>query len=205
MLTVNADTTVTATFNLQTFDLTVTKAGSGDGTVTSSPTGIDCGSDCTQVYVSATSVTLTANPNDGSSFKAWSGACTGTDTCTVTMSEDRSVTATYSKTFTDDPLTANATLVKASHFLETLEAINTLGQRNGLSSISFAAPIPASGVAILARYMDTLQTGLSALYDALARTRPTFDAIVPGLTVIGKSQMVQVRNAIRALETQPTQ
>ena len=38
---------VTATFNLQTFNLTVAKAGTGLGTVTSAPAGINCGATCT--------------------------------------------------------------------------------------------------------------------------------------------------------------
>jgi len=203
-VTMDANTSVTATFSL-VFSLTVTKAGSGDGTVTSSPIGINCGSDCTEAYGSGTSVTLTANPGGGSTFKAWSGACSGTATCTVTMSANRSVTATYSKTFTDDPLTAKVTPVKAKHFLETLEAINALRRTNGLGTISFTAPLPALGVPISAKDMITLQTGLNAVYDALGRARPTFDAIVAGVTVVGKRQMEQVRNAIRAVETVPTQ
>jgi len=175
--------------------------GSANGTVTSGPAGINCSSDCSQVYAINTSVVLTAAPMPGASFKQWSGACTGGGTCTVTMSVDRSVTATYSKTFTDDPLTAKVTFVKAIHYLESLEAINTLGQRNGLGTISFTAPIPASGVAILARHMTTLQTGINAVYDVLGRTRPIFDSIVAGATVIGKSQIDQIRNAIRTVES----
>jgi len=202
--TTSPTVTVTVANVTPGFTLTVTKAGSGNGTVTSSPTGINCSSDCTEDYVSGTSVTLTANPSGDSTLKAWSGACTGTGTCTVTMSAVRSVTATFSKTFTDDPLTANVTFVKASHFLEALEAINTLGQRNGLGNISFDAPIPAAGVPIAAKDIITLQTGINAVYDALARTRPTFDAIVAGVTVIGKRQMDQVRSVIRAVESLPS-
>jgi len=121
------------------------------------------------------------------------------------MSAVRSVTATYSKKFTDDPLTSKVTFVKAKHFAEAIEAINTLRSRNGLGTISFTAPIPAVGVTISRNQMITLQTGLNAIYDALGRTRPTFDSIVPRVTVIGKRQMEQVRNAIRAVETVPTQ
>ncbi|MGI8822522.1 MAG: sulfatase family protein, partial [Acidimicrobiia bacterium] len=44
-----------------TFDLTVTRAGTGSGTVRSTPAGIKCGTDCTESYASGTSVTLTAN------------------------------------------------------------------------------------------------------------------------------------------------
>src|SRR2546425_1791117 len=79
---------------LQFFPLTVTKTGTGAGTVTSSPPGISCGADCSESYAGAT-VTLTAAPSAGSSFAGWSGACTGTSTCTVTMTAARSVTATF--------------------------------------------------------------------------------------------------------------
>jgi carbohydrate binding protein with CBM6 domain/List-Bact-rpt repeat protein len=78
--------------------LTVTKAGTGSGTVTSSPAGINCGSDCSESYASGTSVTLTAVPGAGSTFAGWSGACSGTGSCAVTMTAARSVTATFNAT-----------------------------------------------------------------------------------------------------------
>jgi endoglucanase len=81
--------------NPGTFGLTVTKAGAGSGTVTSSPSGINCGSTCSANYSSGTSVTLTAAAASGSTFAGWSGACTGTGGCTVSMSAARSVTATF--------------------------------------------------------------------------------------------------------------
>ena len=58
---------------------------------------------------------------------------------------------------------------------------------------------------ILAKHMTTLQTGLNGIFDVLGRTRPIFDSIVAGVTVIGKSQMDQIRNVIRAGESIPTQ
>ena len=78
-----------------TFALTVGKAGTGSGTVTSSPAGINCGSDCSESYASGTSVTLTASAAGGSTFAGWSGACSGTGTCSVSMTAARSVTATF--------------------------------------------------------------------------------------------------------------
>ncbi|MDQ3782275.1 MAG: PQQ-binding-like beta-propeller repeat protein, partial [Actinomycetota bacterium] len=78
-----------------TFTLSVAKAGSGSGTVTSSPAGINCGSDCSEAYASGTSVTLTARASRGSTFTGWSGACTGTGSCVVSMTVARSVTATF--------------------------------------------------------------------------------------------------------------
>lgn len=87
---------VTATFNLSPYTLTLVKAGTGTGTVTSNPSGINCGSTCSTAIARNTTVTLTATPATGSRFTGWSGACTGTTTtCTVSMTAARSVTATF--------------------------------------------------------------------------------------------------------------
>ncbi|CAK0759704.1 hypothetical protein CCP3SC15_2500001 [Gammaproteobacteria bacterium] len=78
--------------------LSVLKTGTGSGTVTSDPAGISCGSDCTEKYSFIdTNVTLTATPLSGSTFAGWSGDCSGTETCTVTMSAAQSVTATFTR------------------------------------------------------------------------------------------------------------
>ncbi|HSB00244.1 MAG TPA: non-reducing end alpha-L-arabinofuranosidase family hydrolase, partial [Anaerolineales bacterium] len=74
------------------------KAGSGSGTVTSSPAGINCGSTCSASYASGTSVTLTPSAASGSTFGGWSGACSGTGSCTVNMNTNQTVTATFSGT-----------------------------------------------------------------------------------------------------------
>ncbi len=74
------------------------KAGTGAGTVGSSPAGIDCGATCTASYppLADTVVTLTASPAAGSVFAGWSGACTNAaGACTVTMTAAHSVTATF--------------------------------------------------------------------------------------------------------------
>lgn len=76
--------------------LTVTLSGNGTGTVTSKPAGINCGKTCSAMFSSGTSVTLTATPTNGAKFGGWSGACTGTTTCTVMMSSsNQAVTATF--------------------------------------------------------------------------------------------------------------
>jgi hypothetical protein len=94
-VTMDQDRAVTATFDLVNHTLTVTKAGTGSGTVTSNPTGIDCGPTCSAMFSHGTVVTLTATPVANSTFTGWSGACSGTGTCTVTMDQDRAVTATF--------------------------------------------------------------------------------------------------------------
>ena len=75
--------------------LSVSKAGEGSGTVTSDPAGIDCGEDCSEGYEEGTAVTLTATPDQGSTFDGWSGDCTGTGACEVTMDAPHEVTATF--------------------------------------------------------------------------------------------------------------
>jgi hypothetical protein len=83
---VNGATLVTATFTLRQYTLTVNKAGLGSGSVTSTPTGINCGATCAAQYDAGTTVTLTAAPTAGSIFAGWSGGgCTGTSTCQVTL------------------------------------------------------------------------------------------------------------------------
>ncbi|CAK0748661.1 exported hypothetical protein [Gammaproteobacteria bacterium] len=93
-ITMNAEKSVTATFNPVTYSLLVLK--SGKGMVTSNPAGIDCGVDCSERYARNTSVTLTATPIMGSTFMGWSGGgCSGKSTCVVSMTANKTVTATF--------------------------------------------------------------------------------------------------------------
>jgi hypothetical protein len=94
---ITAATTVTATFTLRTYTLTVAKDGNGTGTVESDLAGITCGADCSGSYNYNTDVELTATPTGGSTFAGWSGGgCTGTNaTCTVTVTAATTVNATF--------------------------------------------------------------------------------------------------------------
>ncbi|MEI6153557.1 MAG: DUF1566 domain-containing protein, partial [Deltaproteobacteria bacterium] len=80
----------------QFVNLVVSKSGTGTGTVTSSPSGVNCGSDCSENYASGTSVTLNSQPSADSSFTGWSGDCSGNQTtCTLTMHASKNVTAFF--------------------------------------------------------------------------------------------------------------
>lgn len=122
------DTTVTAS---QT--LTVTKAGTGTGTVTSSPAGINCGSTCNSSFPSNSVVTLAASPAIGSLFAGWSDeGCSGTGTCQVTMTQDRSVTATF---------TAGCTPVTLSNqTITTTQTYTSCGTLTAGPAFRIAAP-----------------------------------------------------------------
>jgi hypothetical protein len=96
--------------------LTVLKAGTGSGTVTSDPPGIDCGSDCSETYPDTGYVVLTATPAPGSAFVGWSGACHHPQTfCTVGlgMASSRSVTAHFNIPSPDKLLTNHVPLKDA--------------------------------------------------------------------------------------------
>ena len=93
-LNMAADRQVVATFNLLPV-LNVSPSGNGTGIVTSSPAGINCGSTCSASYMPGTMVTLSQSAASGSTFTGWSGACSGTTTCVVTMNGDQTVTATF--------------------------------------------------------------------------------------------------------------
>ena len=97
---------VTATFTRGLRTLTVAGGGTGNGSVTSqtglSPAincsitaGVAGATGCSGSYPNGTSVTLTATPATGHTFTGWSGACTGTGTCQVTMNQARNVTASF--------------------------------------------------------------------------------------------------------------
>jgi len=82
--------------------LTVRVTGSSDGRVTSSPAGISCAANnpggCAATFPDGAMVVLSAGSLDGktSKFRSWSDGCSGTsDTCTVSLSGDRSVAANF--------------------------------------------------------------------------------------------------------------
>jgi hypothetical protein len=94
---------LTATF-VPGHTLSVSVEGSGKGEV-GGGFQIDCPIEsCSGTYVPGTQVTLTAYPEEGSSFDGWSGGgCSGTGECTVTMNSDLSVAATFSLGGTPTP------------------------------------------------------------------------------------------------------
>jgi hypothetical protein len=89
--------------------LTISKIGTGSGTVTSSPAGINCGSTCSRNFSAGISITLTATPTAGGydRFIGWNGGgCSGTKTCTLVLGEVTEISAEFEKvTFADVPFT----------------------------------------------------------------------------------------------------
>lgn len=80
------------------YTLTINKSGTGTGIVTSDDGRIQCGEHCSEEYNAGTSVTLTAMPDEDSSFTGWSGDCEGTDQrIEVKMDLNKNCTANFEK------------------------------------------------------------------------------------------------------------
>lgn len=95
-VTMSQARSATATFTLNQYQLSVTRAGTSLGSVTSSPPGIDCGATCSASFDEGAQVTLTApDLSPDYRFVGWSGDCTGTGQCQVSMTQARAVTATF--------------------------------------------------------------------------------------------------------------
>jgi hypothetical protein len=83
-------------------DVTVTSRGS-----VAMPSGGTCSTRCIQTLLDYETVTLTATAEPGATFTGWGGACAGSETtCTLTMDQARSVTASFG----DDPAPLRLTI-----------------------------------------------------------------------------------------------
>jgi hypothetical protein len=81
---------------IRTVTLTVERSGTGSGTVASAQGEISCDPTCQNTFLDGSSVTLAATAFKGSSFTGWSGGgCSGTGSCTVSLTGNTSVTATF--------------------------------------------------------------------------------------------------------------
>jgi uncharacterized delta-60 repeat protein len=115
------------------FSVNVTKSGAGSGSVQSSPQGIACGASCSGPFDDGSQVTLTATAAAGSAFAGWSGAgCSGTGACTLTMSADQTVTATFNALPTTAPPPPKAVVTKPT--ISAVSASNTIFRVGGSST-----------------------------------------------------------------------
>lgn len=135
--------------------LTVTMTGTGSGTVTSSPAGISCPTICTASFPADTHVNLSETPGGNAVFTAWNGACTGTTTCSVTLSSTNAVTAMFSagsgggsspETFIYVSNTVNSATNKIEAF-----AADATGQLTAIPGSPFADNV--GGLAVNGQYL----------------------------------------------------
>ena len=92
--------------------ISLTIGGNGRGVVTFTPAGsrASCSASCRSRYSTGTQVTLAATPATDMVFGGWTGECSGTGTCTVTMSASRNVAATFYKKSTGAPQPLSLTM-----------------------------------------------------------------------------------------------
>jgi Bacterial Ig domain len=114
---------------------------------------------------------------------------TGTDSLTVTL------TVTF--TFTDDPVAAHSTEIKAAHFTELRTAVNSLRAALGLAPTVWTDPTLVPGnTRVRAIHLTELRNALSQAYQAAGRMLPTFtDSLGP--TIIRAIHLNELRAAIR--------
>jgi chitodextrinase len=89
---------------------TLSVAKTGSGSVTSSPSGINCGNTCSMKANEGTPITLDTTPSTGSTFSGWGGSCSGTGSCTITLSSDLNIEAKF---VSDNPPDVNGNIVTA--------------------------------------------------------------------------------------------
>lgn len=77
--------------------LTVSIGTAKTGTVTSTPAGINCPTTCSATFAQGTQVTLTASPASSYSFSGWSGGCSGSSACTITLNANTTIAANFSQ------------------------------------------------------------------------------------------------------------
>ncbi len=166
------------------FALTVGKSGSGTGSVTSSPAGIDCGSACSASFTSGSSVTLTATPSNGSNFGGWSGACSGTGSCVVGMTEAKSVTASFLTDACTYFLNTNSAAVMATASTASISVTSSCAwtATSNASWISITSGASGSGNGTVA-YAIAANTGTTSRTGTLTVAGQTFTVTQAAATV----------------------
>jgi endoglucanase len=123
--------------------VSLTVATSGNGTVTSNPSGISCGTSCSASFTAGTAVTLTAEAASGYTFNGWSGGCSGTASCSLNLATAVSVTATFTAAAVTDALSIRASggkLVDGKGNTVQLRGVNV----SGLESVAIRGTSPAN-------------------------------------------------------------
>ena len=154
-LTMNSNLTATATFVLG-ITLNVTISGGGTGTVTSSDGSISCsdtGGNCSSLNLPGTMVSLSAAPSNGSQFSSWSGACTGTNpnSCSITLNSNQTVTANLSPPpdFAISPASSSLIVARGSQATDVLSFSAQGGFSGAIAltcSVTGLIPMPKCGV-----------------------------------------------------------
>ncbi len=159
----------------------------GSGTVTSNPAGINCAigsapaQSCAASFAAGTAVSLTAAPASGSIFSGWGTNCTGTGACSVTMTSDEFVTATFNLIdFLITPASVNLTAQRGGQVADVI----TIAPQNGsfesaiqLSCAVTPSPVnPSTALATCSLSPTSVTPGANSATSTLTVTAPTQSA-----------------------------
>jgi len=166
--------------DVATYTLSVAKTG--QGTVTSTPQGIDCGAKCSADFTTGSTVTLVAHPDSGWTLGGWSGACTGTGACTVPMDAAKSVQADFLPPPPTPGSTANLALAGGTVTFTLPKSDDSL-QLHGAAQVPLGTEVDTTdGVAkVTVARGATLDT--SEFYDG------DFTVKQPGPTALGELKL----------------
>ncbi|MBU1221389.1 glycosyl hydrolase family 5 [Myxococcota bacterium] len=144
--------------------LTVYSAGSGSGIVTSSPAGIECGQTCSAAFTTGTEITLSAQSDTDNIFTGWSGACSGTETCILTLNAPTYLTATFEKICdTDEDCEDNDQCTIDNCNLDTNTCVNTAipycggDCSNGNQRACYSGPAETAGIGVCSAGIQTCE------------------------------------------------
>jgi hypothetical protein len=177
------DVTLTVQANGALSTLTVSKAGSGSGTVTSDVGAIDCGATCNDTYATGTPITLTATPGAGSQFTGWLGPCTGNATCPFAINGTTSAVATFAPVLLGAPtLDADASLATTRYdaLTDGLLIVRYLFGLTGtsLTTNALGATATRTDPAAVKAYLDDIRPALDIDGNGAA------DALTDGLLIV---------------------
>jgi hypothetical protein len=106
--------------------------------------------------------------------------------------------------FTDDPLSARTTPIKAVHFTELRTAINALWTKYSVPGVfpDWSGPAPAPRGAVRAAHLTDLRTALDQAYTKAGKTHTPYTnpTITPGSTPIKVNHLSELRTFVRNLE-----
>lgn len=157
-ITMSADLACTATFNPETQLLSTSKTGTGSGTITSLPAGIDCGTTCSAPFPYGSAVVLYQTPDSSSGFGNWGGTCSGTGDCAFSMSADRSVSADFPLS----PLVKNLRSGVAYSLLQT-----ACSEASGGDTIRALSTMPTASLILDKALNLTIEGGYDATYSSI--------------------------------------
>ena len=150
------------------------------------------------VLAAGARVTLTAMSAGTATIRV-----TATDPGGLSATQAFTVTVAMRAPFTDDPIVAGVTPVRAVHFTELRAHIDALREAAGLGRFRWTDPVLRAGVTpVRLVHLLELREALGAAYTAAGRAAPRWTDAAPtaGTTPIRAAHLTELRAAVVALE-----